>query len=173
MRLVTVVLPGLLSLTVSGCGYHTAGHVKTLPEDIHTIAVPAFINQSRTYRVEQRLTAAVVRELVTRTNYHVVNEPDQAADATLQGIVLGTVAVPATYDSQTGRAASVLVAVTVKVSLTDRHGKVLYDNPSYAFRDQYQVSRELSSFFEEGSPAWERLCREFARSLVSNLLEGF
>src|SRR2546429_8989744 len=82
-------------------------------------------------------------------------------------------AVPATYDSQTGRAASVLVAVTVKVSLTDRHGKVLYDNPSYAFRDQYQVSRELSSFFEEGSPAWERLCREFARSLVSNLLEGF
>ena len=173
MRLGGVVLAGVLSVAVSGCGYHTAGHVKTLPQDIHTIAVPAFINQSRTYRVEQRLTAAVVRELVTRTNYRVVNEPDQSADATLQGIVLGTVAAPATYDSQTGRAASVLVAVAVKVSLTDRHGKVLYENPSYPFRDQYQVSRELSSFFEEDSPAWDRMSRAFARALVSNILEGF
>jgi outer membrane lipopolysaccharide assembly protein LptE/RlpB len=173
MRLRSVVLSGLLGLTVSGCGYHTAGHVKTLPEGIHTIRVPAFINQSRTYRVEQRLTAAVVRELITRTNYHVVNQPDQDADATLQGIVLSTVAAPATYDSQTGRAASVLVAVAVRVSLTDRHGKVLYDNPTYAFRDQYQVSRELSSFFEEDSPAWDRVSREFARALVSNILEGF
>jgi outer membrane lipopolysaccharide assembly protein LptE/RlpB len=163
-----------LALLVSvGCGYHTAGHVKTLPEDIHTIAVPAFLNQSRTYRVEQRLTAAVVRELVTRTHYHVVNQPDPAADATLEGIVLSTVAVPATYDSQTGRAASVMIAVAIKVSLTDRHGNVLYDNPSYAFRNEYQVSRELTSFFEEDSPAWDRVSREFAHTLVSNILEGF
>src|SRR2546430_11017021 len=55
------------SSDVCSSDLHTAGHVKTLPEDIHTIAVPAFINQSRTYRVEQRLTAAVVRELVTRS----------------------------------------------------------------------------------------------------------
>src|SRR5438445_13767846 len=100
MRLGGVVLAGVLSVAVSGCGYHPAGHVKTLPEDIHTIAVPAFINQSRTYRVEQRLTGEVVRALVTRTDYHVVNEPDQAADATLQGIVLGTGAVQATYASE-------------------------------------------------------------------------
>lgn len=170
MKLGAIVL---LLVTVSGCGYHTAGHVKTLPEDIHTIAVPAFVNQSQTYRVEQRLTAAVVRELVARTNYHIVNQPDAAADATLQGVVLNTVAVPATYDSQTGRAASVMVVVAIKVSLTDRHGKVLYENPSYGFRDEYQVSRELSSFFEEDSPAWDRISREFARALVSNMLEGF
>lgn len=163
----------LLCMAACGCGYHTAGHIKTLPEDIHTIAVPAFINQSQTYRVEQKLTAAVVREFVTRTNYHVVNAPGQAADATLQGTVLLTLAVPATYDSQTGRAASVDVVVIMRVSLTDRRGKVLYDNASYVFRDQYQVSRELSSFFEENSPALDRLSREFARTLVSNILEGF
>jgi hypothetical protein len=61
----------------------------------------------------------------------------------------------------------------MKVSLTDKHGKVLYENPSYVFREQYQVTRELSSFFEESSPALDRLSREFARTLVSNILEGF
>ena len=59
------------------------------------------------------------------------------------------------------------------VWLTEKQGKVLYQNPSYIFREQYQVSRELSSFFEEDSPAMQRLSREFARTLVSNILEGF
>ena len=41
------------------------------------------------------------------------------------------------------------------------------------FREQYQVSRELTSFFEEDSPAVDRLSRDFARTLVSNILEDY
>jgi hypothetical protein len=96
-----------------------------------------------------------------------------ASDATLRGTVISTYSTPLTYDSKTGRAASVLVIVSMKVALTDRQGKVLYQNPSYTFREQYQVSQELSSFFEEDSPAFQRLSREFARTLVSNILEAF
>lgn len=157
----------------SGCGYHTAGHAVTLPNNLQTIAVPAFVNQTQTYKIEQMLTGAVVRELVTRTHYRIMNEASDTADATLRGTVLSSYAAPLTYDSQTGRAASVLVTVSMKVSLTDKQGKVLYENPSYLFREQYQVTRELSSFFEEDSPALQRLSREFARTLVSNILEGF
>jgi hypothetical protein len=111
--------------------------------------------------------------MVTRTHYQVLNEASTAADATLRGTVLSTYTAPLTYDSQTGRASTVLVTVSMKVSLTDRQGKVLYQNPSYLFREQYQVSQEPSSFFEEDSPALERLSREFARTLVSNILEDF
>ena len=111
--------------------------------------------------------------MVTRTHYHIVNQANDAADATLHGTVTSTYTSPLTYDSQTGRAASVLVVVGMKVSLTDKQGKILYENPSYLFREQYQVSRELSSFFEEDSPALQRLSNEFARTLVSNILEGF
>jgi outer membrane lipopolysaccharide assembly protein LptE/RlpB len=157
----------------AGCGYHTAGHAATLPNNLQTIAVPAFVNQTQTYKIDQMLTGAVVRELVTRTHYHIMNEASDTADATLRGTVLSSYAAPLTYDSQTGRAASVLVTVSMKVSLTDKQGKVLYENPSYLFREQYQVTRELSSFFEEDSPALQRLSREFARTLVSNILEGF
>ena len=55
----------------------------------------------------------------------------------------------------------------------DKQGRILYQNPQYTFREQYQVSQELSSFFEEDSPAFHRLSREFARTLVSNVLEAF
>ncbi len=161
-----------LLLVSTGCGYHTAGHGVTLPDNVKTIAVPSFVNDTQTYKIEQRLTGAVVREMVMRTHYHIVNETDDA-DATLRGEVLSSTATPLTYDSQTGRAASVLVTVSMKVSLTDKSGKVLYRNPSYLFREQYQVSRELTSFFEEDSPALQRLSQDFARTLVSNILEGF
>lgn len=163
----------LISVFTTACGYHTAGHSLTLPADVQTIAIPAFVNQTQTYKIEQKLTAAVVREMVTRTRYRILNEPGDSADATLRGTVVSTSTSPLTYDSQTGRASSALVVVTARVTLTDRHGKVLYENPSYLFRDEYQVSRELSSFFEEDSPALERLSREFAHTLVSNVLEGF
>jgi hypothetical protein len=91
----------------------------------------------------------------------------------LHGTVLSTSASPLTYDTGTGRTASVLVVVSLKVSLSDRQGKVLYENPAYLFREQYEVSQDLSSFFEEDSPAFRRLSQDFARTLVSNILEGF
>jgi len=163
----------MLLLASEGCGYHTAGRAVQLPENVKTIAVPAFVNETSTYHIEQLLTSSVVREFTTRAHYHILNDPGEAADATLRGTVLSTSASPLTYNSTTGQAASVLVVVSMKVSLTDRQGKVLYQNPSYLFREQYEVSQNLASFFEEDSPAFRRLSQDFARTLVSNILEGF
>jgi outer membrane lipopolysaccharide assembly protein LptE/RlpB len=167
-------LPALLSITLAtGCGYHTVGHTAQLPQSVKTISVPAFKNETTTYRIEQMLTASVVRELVARTHYSILNDSGADADATLRGTVLSTSASPLAYDTATGRAASILVVVSMKVVLTDRQGKVLYQNPAYLFREQYEVSQDLQSFFEEDSPAFRRLSQDFARTLVSNILEGF
>ena len=169
---VLVLAPALLMFGIA-CGYHTVGHASQLPENVKTVAIPAFKNETMTYRVEQMLTASVVREFTTRTHYHILNVTSEDADATLRGTVLSTSLSPLTYDTNTGRAASVLVVVSMKVSLTDREGKVLYQNPSYLFREQYEVSQDLASFFEEDSPAFRRLSQDFARTLVANILEGF
>lgn len=156
-----------------GCGYHTAGHVVTIPDSVHTIAIPAFVNTSQTYRVEQMMTAAVIREFTTRTHYRIAHEPGEDTDATLSGTITGTSLVPTTYDSQTGRTSTVQIAVSMSVTLTDRRGKILYQNPSYFFRDNYQVSQQLTSFFQEDTPALQRLSRDFAHTLVSDILEGY
>ena len=167
-------LVGFLSLILlAGCGYHTAGHAGQLPENVRTIAIPAFKNETLTYRIGEMLTASVVREFTTRTHYRILNDTDYDADAILRGTVLSTTASPLTYNTATGRAASVLVVVSMRVTLSDRNGKILYQNPAYLFREQYELSQDLASFFEEDSPAFRRLSQDFSRTLVSNILEGF
>ena len=77
----------LLLLLETGCGYHAAGHSVQLPENVKTIAIPAFVNETNSYRIEQTLTASVVREFTTRTHYHLINAASETADATLRGTV--------------------------------------------------------------------------------------
>ena len=172
-RAVWIVGVAVATTWLAGCGYHVAGKASRLPESVHTIAIPAFDNRTQTYRIEQLLTQATVREFITRTKYHIVNKADPDADAVLKGIVLTSTVAPVTFDSTTGRASSALVTVTMAIKLVDRNGKVIYDNPGYVFREQYQISRELSSFFQEEGPAVDRMSHDFARTLVSNVLEAF
>lgn len=169
----SILMAAFAPLLLVACGYHTAGHSTRLPQQVHTIAVPAFANKTQTYRIEQVLTAAVVRELNTRTQYRIVQDVKDDADAVLRGTVTNAGSSTLTYDAQTGRASTMLVTVNMSVRLVDRKGAVLYDNPNYTFREQYQVSREISSFFEEDSAALDRLSRDFARTLVSNVLEAY
>lgn len=159
---------------ISGCGYHTSGHMVRLPSDVHTIYVPMFQNTTQTFRVEQTLTAAVVQELRSRTEFHVVTtDGGDTADATLKGLVNYTANSPLTYDSVTGRISSSVVTIAMKVSLISKSGKVLWDNPNYIYREQYQVSRDVASFFDESNPAFLRIANEFAKSLVSNIVEAY
>ena len=107
----------LLICLLSGCGYHTAMKGGSQIPNLNTLAVPVFVNQSTTYKVEQRLTSAVVKELLKRTNYKLVYREDSSADATLRCTVTGVGAGPATYDPQTARASTMIVGLTMQVKL--------------------------------------------------------
>ncbi len=160
-------------LITSSCGYHTSAHGVRLPADMHTVYVPAFINATHTYHIEEVLTAAVVRELRSRTNYRIVTGNDGLADATLSGTVISTSFAPLTYNSQTGGISSSLVFITMKVALVSRSGKTLWDNPNLLYREQYQIANNGKNFFEEESPALDRLASNFAQTLVSDILEAY
>jgi hypothetical protein len=41
------------------------------------------------------------------------------------------------------------------------------------YREQYQESIAVASFFEEANPAVQRVANEFAKTLVANILEAF
>ena len=163
----------LAAIVTLGCGYHTAGHATRIPASVRTIAVPVFVNQTQTYRIEQILTRDVVREFLARTHYQIANEAGQSADAVLKGTVVSAQAAPLTYDAHTGRISSAVVTVSMKVSLVDHTGHTFFENQNYTFRQQYQVSREVTSFFEEETPALQRMSQDFARTLVGDILEAF
>jgi hypothetical protein len=163
----------VLLLAIVGCGYHTAGNAVRLPTDLHTLYVPTFVNGTSIYRIEQTITEDVIRELRSRTNYRIVTTNNGDADATLNGTVTSALITPLTYDPATGRISSGMVSLTMKASLVDSKGKVLWENPNYIYREQYQVSRDAPSFFEEEEPALGRVANSFARSLVSDILEAY
>ena len=163
----------MLALPLVGCGYRVAGRANTLPATVTTIAVPAFENRTSTYRLEQRLTSAGVRELLVSTRYRVVPNPEES-DAVLRGVVRAIGGGAVVFDQATGRATTILVTVRMQAWLEDRlNGSVLYRNDNFVFREPYEISTDVASFFEESGPAMDRVSRDFARRLVAEMRERF
>jgi hypothetical protein len=166
---------GLLALAVaaSGCGYRVAGRGSALPQHWKTLAVLALENHTTQYRLELRLTEALVRELLARTRYRVVPSAE-GADAVLSGEVRSIEASAVLFDAATGRATTMVVTVVTRVRLVDAATQQeIYRNDNFVFREQYEISTDVPSFFEEQDPALERLAQDFASRLVAALLEKF
>jgi len=169
--LVILVLAFLTS--PSGCGYHVAGSAAHLPPMVSTLAVPVFATRVQNFHTEMSFTQALIRELNTRTGYRILNKEDAEADATLRGTILTQTVAPLTFDAVSGETSSYLVTITAEVILTDHAGRVLYENPALSYHEQYQSTADLSSFIQEGSPAVTRISHDFARAVVSDILESF
>ena len=163
----------LACVALISCGYHVAGRASHLPANWHTVAVPAFVNRTPTYRIEQRVTNAVVAEFLARTKYRLVPSANDA-DAVLNGEITDIQVTPLLFDAATGHVTTMLVTMRLKVSLVDEQTKKpVYANDNFIFRDEYQVSGDVNRFFQEESPALDRMSRDFASDLVSAVLEGF
>lgn len=166
-------LGACLALLTAACGYHVAGKASRLPPDVKTIAVPIFESKSSTFRIEQRISSAVTHEFIERTNFRITPEV-AGADAELKGTVLSVSRGALTFDPNTGRATTYLIQVRASVELIDLHSrKVLFLDPQYIFREEYQVSESTPALFQEDVPAMDRLSRDFARTLVTDIVENF
>ncbi len=168
--LLGATLPGALT----GCGYHSVNSAAHLPKTVHTLAVPTFANHTQSFHTEVSFTNAVIREFTSRTPYKVIatDKPD-AGDALLEGSITSFQVIPLTYNIQTGQSSSYLITVGASVKVLDRDNRVLYENKTYTFREQYQTTQDLVSFIQEDPAAVQRLSRDFAQALVSDILESF
>ncbi len=160
----------VLAILLVSCGYHVSGHSDLLPATIRTIAIPAFSNATTRYKLTDRLSEAIAREMIARTNYHIVADPNKA-DAILRGTVLNYIS-GATIVVQ--NATAVDIHVYLQVSLTERAtGKVLFNRPAMEVRDRYEVSVDPAQYFEESEPALERVSRLVAQQVVTSILSNF
>jgi outer membrane lipopolysaccharide assembly protein LptE/RlpB len=181
MNRASLALILLAAIILSGCGYHVAGRTDALPKTVHVIAVPAIENKTSSYRIEQRLTAATIHEILVHTNYKAVSMPE-SGDAVLRGKVLTLEAVPLLFVSTpatattpaTTRATTMLVTMKCDVTLTEvATQKVLYHSDNFVFRNEYEISSDVKSFFEEQDPALDRMAQDFAKRLVAAVTENF
>ncbi|MEO8432160.1 MAG: LPS assembly lipoprotein LptE [Acidobacteriota bacterium] len=167
----TGVLLLFAAALASGCGYTLVGRTSTLPPSIRVVRFETLANQTQRVGVEQRLSREIARELASRGRFRV--QADAAgADAALTGAVIGFDLYPVAFDEQ-GRAREYQVRITARVALTASDEKVIWQNPSYSFQENYTFSTSAASYVDRENEAIDRVAERFAESLVSNLLEGF
>jgi outer membrane lipopolysaccharide assembly protein LptE/RlpB len=167
-------LAALLSFAaaLSGCGYALVGRGSTLPETVRVIRFETLANETSRVAVEQRVSREIARELSTRGRFE-VRADSQGADAELFGAVTQFDLYPVAFDGE-GRAREYQVAVTARVTLrTLPDERVLWENPSYTFRDNYSLPLGAESYADRENEAIDRVAERFAASLVSSVLEGF
>jgi outer membrane lipopolysaccharide assembly protein LptE/RlpB len=175
----TILLLAAVALTapLAGCGYSLAGRGSFLPPYIKKIAIPPFTNGSTVIDAERILTERVQREFISRGKFSIV--PDRTgADAIVIGEITGINFMPAVLTQQQ-QASRYVLTVTAKIEFTDlKANKVLWANPSMQFRDEFEVSTgttatDANTFFGQNADALQRVATEFARAIVSAIVEAF
>ncbi len=166
------------ALTTAACGYSLAGRGSFLPDHIKVIGVPNFANRTTLFNLETQMTEKVRAELIGRGKYRIVPET-QNVDAVLTGEVTSVSMNPLSISSQQ-LATRYNLTMTARVELRDqRDNKVLWENPGLIFRQEFdatgsgQTAVDPAAFFGQDQNALDRMTTEFARSIVSAILEAF
>jgi hypothetical protein len=169
-----VLFAALLS---SSCGYTLAGRGSFLPETIKTIGIPDFVNKTPYFEASQLLVQRVRSEFIGRGKYKVMPQ-EAGVDAVLKATVNSISLAPSGFNDQQV-ATRYVVTISLGIQFTQASdNKVLWQNPSLTFREEYQQASgggvlDAATFFASSSNAVERMSSDFARTVVSAILEAF
>jgi len=176
-RSVLCVLCSLCVLCLPACGYSLAGRGSFLPAYIKTMGIPTFANRTVVFNLETMVTQKVRSEFIGRGKYQILPEAT-GVDALLTGEVTAVGIQPASFSNQQ-LASRYAITMTARIELRDmRENKVLWENPSVMFRQEYDATGGRTvldpvAFFQQDTNALERMSTEFARTIVSAILEAF
>jgi hypothetical protein len=160
----------------SGCGYSLAGRGSFLPTYIKRIGVPQFTNNSAIFDLDRQVTERVRSEFIGRGKWTIVPETS-GVDGVLTGVISSVALTPVAFNSSQ-QATRYALILSASVEFKDLHqNKVIWSNPSMQYREEYELNPQsavdTTSFLGNDVNARERMANEFARALVSALLEAF
>ena len=171
------VLGVLCVVSDSGCGYSLAGRGSFLPAYVRTIGVPTFVNRTTIFNLETLLTQKVRAEFIGRGKYDILPQ-NSGVDAVLNGEVTAVSIIPASFNTSQ-LASRYAITMTARIELRDlRQNKVLWENAGVSFRQEYEATSgrgatDPVAFFQQDANALDRMSSEFARTIVSAILEAF
>jgi hypothetical protein len=178
LRLACVsVLLGFACLAADGCGYALAGRGSFLPDYVQSIGIPGFTNRTAVFNLETMLTQKVRAEFIGRGKYRILPEGGDA-DAVLSGEVVSAILTPLSFSA--GQLATrYALTVSARVELRDvKENKTLWENQALVFRQEYEAqsgtnAADPAAFFGQDINALDRMTSDFARTIVSAILEAF
>ncbi len=173
---VLAVALAALSASISGCGYALSGRGAFLPDYIRKIGVPQCVNQTSVADLDRILTVEVRTEFASHGRYTAVPESTEV-DALVTCTIAAVTLTPSAFTDNI--ASRYAVIVTAAIEFRDvKADKVLWTNPSVQVREEYPVTTSLtagdpSAFFGQDQNAMRRLAQDFARTIVTSILEAF
>jgi hypothetical protein len=170
----------VLAGTGAACGYSLAGRGSFLPGYIRILGIPLFTNRTPYPTIDTLFTEKVRVEFQSRGRYS-VNPTEEGADGIVRGDIVGIGAQPVGYIPGQQLASRYRFNIALAVQFFDvRQKAVLWENPSLNFSDEYQLSQASDTgfvdpvgFLDRERAAMDRLSTDFARTVVTAILEAF
>lgn len=155
----------------SGCGYHLAGTVSSLPSDVKKIAIPLFSNKTLRPDIENQFTSALLDEFVKGRKVEVVAEKD--ADAVVRGVITSFETAPISF-TKGDVVQEYRVTVRLEVSLVRKTDEsVLWKDKNISYFTEYKNDPDVAISEANRDAAVRKIAVDVARQLYSNILEGF
>ena len=166
------------AIGAAACGYSLAGRGSFLPDYIRVVGIPLFQNRTPFLTAEIMFTEKVRIEFQTRGRYS-VQPTEEGAHGIVRGDIVALVAAPVGFtDAQLATRYRFTVTVSVKFDDATQK-KTLWENPALSFSDDYELTSRLiggltgAALLDQERVAMDRLSTDFARSVVSAILEAF
>ncbi len=175
MRRRSILASGAAALA-SACGYSLQGHGITTDPTIKRIGVPLFKDRTGKAGLDQRVTQAVMEELLKRGRFTVVRDSTNV-DAVVEGEIQAWNVVPVGFSADTGgvtQASRYSISLTAKVVYRKIGQKEpIWSSDAFSQRDEYDMGDNASTYFDREDQTIQRLSEAFARSLVAAMMEAF
>ena len=155
-----------------------AGRSRIVPARLHQDDRRAAVReQTSVFDIDRRVTEKVRSELIGRGKW--VVKPDATdVDGLIGRHRRSIYLAPVAFNAQQ-QATRYALTLAAQVEFKDvKANKVLWSNPSMQYREEFDVTTvspglDATAFFGQDINALERMAREFARALVSAILEAF
>jgi hypothetical protein len=172
-RLAPILLALVAAGAPLGCGYALTSKGSNLPAHVKTIGVPPFNNQTTRPELGERITENIIAALVARGRYKVTSET-RGVDAVLSGTVLSWTSKSVVLSEESDEPEQVTVTLEASVVFDDRVlQRVTWREDRYRFSSDYDVIGDPDAYFDTELGAVEEVAEDFARAVVSAILQGF
>jgi hypothetical protein len=139
---------------------------------VRSVGIPIFDNRTSRPDLEQRVTEHVIDEFTTRGRVRIL-PGEEGADAVLRGTLFTYTTTPVVLNPE-GRATRYEILITARVVLSEpATDTIFWEDDHFLFKRQYNVPEVSLTFVDQEIVAIDDVATDFARSVVTSILEGF
>ncbi len=160
----------LVFFFISACGYHFSGQGNPFSEDIKTIAIPVFSNQTGETGFENYLTNQFVYEFTSRKRLRVVDikDADVVLKGKIQSINLPDISFSGNYYGLERKA-----VVTIEAVLERRDGRVLWQDKNIIREEVYRTDSSPLATESNKQVALRKIAANLAEMIHMRIFENF